>query len=167
MISQSQWTALEHVVSTLPNVISSSVEMASERIQVQLVSTVQTPAIDYRHLIFKSLGNALPLTVFVVSEIAEIDSALENTLPIQCCSSFVAPTTESERLVSEAVSTAVELEYVSVDDDLFDLNADSLVLIELATVLSEHSGTQIDIQEIFEAGTIREIARYINSELPS
>ena len=151
----------------LPGVTASSVETTPECIVVQLVAPGTTPAIDYRHLLLATIGVGTPLTVLLVDELTNLSAALDAPRPAHRRSTYVAPGSDIEAFVCATVAEAVELKQVGVEDDLFDLAADSLVLIELTTAVTERYGVQLDVQDVFEAGTVGRIAALVTAGAPS
>ncbi|WP_103530355.1 non-ribosomal peptide synthetase [Streptomyces sp. SM11] len=60
----------------------------------------------------------------------------------------VAPATENERLVCEAVAAVLRLDAVGVDQDFFQLGGDSILAISLLSALRE-AGLQVSARQIF------------------
>lgn len=161
MSAPSDRVDLTTVAAGLPGVIASSVETTPDGVVVQLVAPGTTPAIDYRHRLLADIGAGTPLTVLLMDELTEAPTALTTPLPAHRRSTYAAPTSDIEAFVCATVAEAVDLKQVGVQDDLFDLDADSLVLIELTTAVSERYGVQLDVQDVFEASTVGRIAALV------
>ncbi|MGN0448086.1 MAG: amino acid adenylation domain-containing protein, partial [Acutalibacteraceae bacterium] len=74
---------------------------------------------------------------------------------------YVAPSTEKEKLLVEAVETVLKAEKVSLLDNFFDLGGDSLKSIELTSVL-ERKGYTVNIKSIFAAKDIEALAKELS-----
>ncbi|NUT48709.1 MAG: hypothetical protein HOV94_15590 [Saccharothrix sp.] len=74
---------------------------------------------------------------------------------------FVPPATEREREVCRVWQDVLRFAEVGVEDDLLDLGGDSLLGIEIAMRLEEHFGLELDLDAVFEAGTVRGVAALV------
>ena len=70
----------------------------------------------------------------------------------------IAPRTEAERLVAEAIEQVLGQSGLSVSDDFFALGGHSLLAARLAASLSHMSGQKVPMRAIFDAPTIEQLA---------
>ena len=70
---------------------------------------------------------------------------------------YLAPTTNEEKVLVNAIETVLEIEKASVLDNFLDLGGDSLMAIELICELEDNDYT-VDIKAIFESLDIQELA---------
>ncbi|MCC7382751.1 MAG: LLM class flavin-dependent oxidoreductase [Deltaproteobacteria bacterium] len=73
---------------------------------------------------------------------------------------YVAPKSETERLLVELWSAALRLPKVGVHDNFFELGGDSRLAIEIISK-ARAAGLQLDALQFFERPTIAEIAGYL------
>ncbi len=76
---------------------------------------------------------------------------------IQSDVEYIAPTTEQEKAVAEAIKATLAIEKVGILDNFIDLGGDSLKSIELISQL-EKQGYYTDTKTIFECDTIKDLA---------
>ncbi|WP_444543655.1 amino acid adenylation domain-containing protein, partial [Nocardia asiatica] len=79
---------------------------------------------------------------------------------------FRAPVGAAETLVAETISTLLGVTEVSAEDDFFALGGDSLSAIQLAARLGEAIGAEVAVRTIFDAPTVRALARRIAVDGP-
>ena len=72
---------------------------------------------------------------------------------------FVAPETDVEMGISAVFSDVLGLDRVGLDDDFFALGGTSLLTLTLREELSAQAGVQISTRAVFEAPTVRGLAR--------
>ncbi|MEJ0000650.1 MAG: amino acid adenylation domain-containing protein [Verrucomicrobiota bacterium] len=73
-------------------------------------------------------------------------------------SKYVAPESDLETVLAELWKTALRQEKVSIDDNFFDLGADSLILTNVHRQLEARLSRDIPITDLFEFPTIRRLA---------
>ncbi|WP_189853341.1 acyl carrier protein, partial [Streptomyces griseoloalbus] len=159
-------TDLAQFVGSLPDVADSAVAFSHDRWIVVIRSSGAVSAVEYRNLIWEHLGTDTSAPVIVMadpSDIGEVTMQVVEQAVAEHRSVYTAPHDEVEEYVCAVVAAAAQSVRVGVDDDLFDLGADSLVLIEISTAVFERYGTQLDMQEVFEAGTPAQVARLIKT----
>jgi len=78
-------------------------------------------------------------------------------------SEFVAPSTEMEQTLTTICGEVLQIDQVSVLDNLFDLGGDSLSFLSIATRVQEKLGIGISVQWIFEMPVIRNLAAQIDA----
>jgi amino acid adenylation domain-containing protein/non-ribosomal peptide synthase protein (TIGR01720 family) len=71
---------------------------------------------------------------------------------------FVGPRTPTEELLAETWARLLGLERVSVDDNFFDLGADSLLAMRVVAWAREALGVELDLELVFENPTVRLLA---------
>ena len=80
----------------------------------------------------------------------------------QTCSDaeYVAPVTDEEKMLVHVLETVLGVSPIGMDDDFFDLGGDSLTAIEFIA-MAQHEGIHIELQNVYEAPTPAELAKYI------
>ncbi|MGY3602902.1 MULTISPECIES: amino acid adenylation domain-containing protein [unclassified Bradyrhizobium] len=73
------------------------------------------------------------------------------------------PRSELERQLAEIWARLLEVERVGVDQDVFALGADSLGVTQMLSRLREQFGADLLFKEIFDAPTVAELARRLQS----
>lgn len=79
---------------------------------------------------------------------------------------YVAPRTESEKLLSELWKQALGLPRVSVTDDFFALGGHSLLASQILARLKRDRGVTLSFRKLFEAPTIEKLAPFIDAAGP-
>ncbi|MEV4949706.1 acyl carrier protein [Streptomyces sp. NPDC053755] len=161
-------TDLAAFVESLPDVAACSVAFAQDRWIVAIRSGGAVSAVEYRNLTWEHLGRGTPAPVIVMedpSTVGEPTMELVERAAAESRSVYTAARDDVEEHVCRIVAAATENAVVGVDDDLFDLGADSLVLIEVSTSVFETYGVQLEMQEVFEAGTPAQVARLIKDRM--
>lgn len=69
-----------------------------------------------------------------------------------------APQTEIEEVILTMWQELLRLDAISVTDQFFEIGGDSLLAIQCMNRLIKHYGVPLSLQEIFDAGTIRNLA---------
>ena len=75
---------------------------------------------------------------------------------------YVAPRTESEKILVSAVKETLGIDKVGVSDNFFDIGGDSLKAIELISKL-ERKGYHTDTKTIFECEVLKELAQCLTA----
>ncbi|WP_434587393.1 amino acid adenylation domain-containing protein [Streptomyces sp. A5-4] len=83
--------------------------------------------------------------------------------PVIGTGSVVAPATDNERVVCEAVATVLRLEKVGVDQDFFQLGGDSILAISLLSAL-RNAGLYVTARQIFTHSVVGALAAVAGSE---
>ncbi len=73
---------------------------------------------------------------------------------------YVAPSTEREKVLAEAIEKVLNAEKVGTHDNFFDMGGDSLKAIELVSKI-EDKGYTVNVKDIFEAKDIQTLAKRI------
>ncbi|HEV2783795.1 MAG TPA: amino acid adenylation domain-containing protein, partial [Actinophytocola sp.] len=104
--------------------------------------------------------DALPLT-----RNGKLDrGALPAPDPGPAAREFVAPRTETERVVAKALAAVLGLDRVGVEDNFFELGGDSIVSIRLASRLRTAFGLDVSPRAVFRHPTVAALARMIAAE---
>jgi hypothetical protein len=78
--------------------------------------------------------------------------------------SFVAPTTELERMIAGVWQEVLELSQVGVHDNFFDLGGHSLLLVRLQSKLRDVLHTEVAIIDLLRYSTISALAKALSTE---
>jgi amino acid adenylation domain-containing protein len=79
-------------------------------------------------------------------------------------SAFIAPESETEKQIAAVLQGVLGIERVSVDDNFFDLGANSLRLARAHNQLQSVFGAQLKIVALFQNPTIKMLARFLNNQ---
>jgi len=74
---------------------------------------------------------------------------------------FVAPVTESERIIADVWKDLLNLQAVGVHDNFFDLGGHSLLVIQLHSRLSKKLGGTLTVLDLFVYPTIHTLAAHV------
>lgn len=80
---------------------------------------------------------------------------------------FVGANDHTELRLSEAFAFALGLPQVGIDDDFFELGGDSIKAIQLAARAKRQLGVSFELKDLFQAGTVRRLARTIRETQPA
>ncbi|WP_433635017.1 non-ribosomal peptide synthase/polyketide synthase [Nocardia sp. CA-120079] len=84
--------------------------------------------------------------------------------PAFVAAEFRAPGDLAETLVAETFTALLGVDLVGADDDFFALGGNSLIATQLAARLAKATGADVPVRTIFDASTVRELARRITVE---
>ena len=76
---------------------------------------------------------------------------------------FVAPDTDLQHAVAAAFSKILKVERVGLDNNFFDLGANSLLIVRVHVELNRHIEPGIPLISFFQYPTVRSLTRYIES----
>jgi amino acid adenylation domain-containing protein/non-ribosomal peptide synthase protein (TIGR01720 family) len=76
---------------------------------------------------------------------------------------FVAPSTETERLLAEVWAASLGLERVSVRSNFFELGGDSIGIIQIVARVNA-AGLRLTTKQMFQSPTVAELAAAIDAE---
>jgi amino acid adenylation domain-containing protein len=85
----------------------------------------------------------------------------------ELASAFVAPRSETERMVATIWESVLGLSGLGVDDSFFELGGHSLLATQVISRISQMLHAAIPPQTFFEQPTIAELAAYIESSQPA
>ncbi|MCC2608229.1 non-ribosomal peptide synthetase, partial [Planctobacterium marinum] len=77
---------------------------------------------------------------------------------------YVAPRTDTEKLLCEIWSEVLGVDQVGVEDNFFALGGHSLLLVNVATQLSERLHIKLKVNTLFELQTVAKLASYCDEE---
>jgi amino acid adenylation domain-containing protein len=75
---------------------------------------------------------------------------------------YIAPTTDSERLLCQLFEEMLHVRKASVSDDFFDLGGHSLLAMRLLAAVRRKTGVQVALEVVFQSPTIAAIARAVD-----
>lgn len=78
---------------------------------------------------------------------------------------YVAPSTDTERVVTELWEELFGIEPIGVQDNFFQLGGDSLMAIQLSTRLRDRLGVDLAVNDLFEEATIASVAVRVDRAL--
>ena len=78
---------------------------------------------------------------------------------------FVAASTEFERTVARVWQEVINVERIGVDDNLFDLGAHSLHIVQALEKLNRSLGADLSVTELFQYPTVGSFAKHLSREL--
>jgi amino acid adenylation domain-containing protein len=81
-------------------------------------------------------------------------------------SSFVAPSTPTERAMADAWKDLLRLDRVGVEDNFFALGGHSLLMVQVSARLRDTLGVELPLRSFFETPTIAALARKADRALP-
>ena len=78
---------------------------------------------------------------------------------------YVAPSSDTERLIAEIWERILEIEKISVQDDFFEIGGHSLVAVQAMTQLEQKTGKRLPLASLFEAPTIEKLAKLVDTDV--
>lgn len=108
--------------------------------------------------------NATPSKIFILDALPLTRSGKvdRNALPKttgQTTSGYVAPRTPTEKKLADIFQEMLGLERIGVEDNFFELGADSLTAVQLLVEIETQFSTQLSLLSLFDAPTIANLAR--------
>ncbi|MCM2311799.1 MAG: non-ribosomal peptide synthetase [Steroidobacteraceae bacterium] len=94
------------------------------------------------------------------AELAELDSALQ-----AAHGHGRAAAGQIERQLKAIVDDALPGKHVDIDDNLFDVGASSLTLIQIHEMIDELYPGQVDLTELFDFPTVSQLAKHLEEKL--
>jgi len=79
----------------------------------------------------------------------------------------VAPSTETQGHLAAVWEEVLGAQQIGIDDSFFELGGDSLRAIQFLNLFKERYGIDLSLQHLFEAPTIAQLARIIQTETPA
>lgn len=73
-----------------------------------------------------------------------------------------AEATDTEKMLAEIWVKVLKLDALDTDDDFFDIGGHSLTGFQVINRIQEKMGVEIEIDDLFEYGTLRELAAYLD-----
>ncbi|MGW9266738.1 amino acid adenylation domain-containing protein, partial [Gordonia terrae] len=81
-------------------------------------------------------------------------------------SEVVEPATPAERILAGVVAEVLGVEQVSVVDSFFDLGGNSLAAMRVAARAGAALGVEVSVRDLFDAPSVRELARRVADRVP-
>ncbi|WP_375511408.1 amino acid adenylation domain-containing protein [uncultured Nostoc sp.] len=82
---------------------------------------------------------------------------------LQLEQAYIAPQTDLERLLAGILSELLKIDRVGIDDNLFDLGATSISILQVAVRVQQELGTELPAVKLFQYSTICSLANYLHS----
>lgn len=82
---------------------------------------------------------------------------------LELSKAFVPASSDLEAALVQCFCEALNLDYVGIDDDFFDLGGDSLAAEQLHLSAQTHDMPAFPIMKLFTLGTVRNLAEWIVS----
>ncbi|MFG1932281.1 amino acid adenylation domain-containing protein [Mycobacterium sp. NPDC048908] len=155
------------VVTDLPGIGKSLVgyltpAVGADSVDVERVrARVATALPDYMTPAGYVVLDEIPITAH-----GKIDRAALPTPEIASHRTFREPTAGTERALAELFADLLGRGGVGADDSFFDLGGHSLLATKLATAIRSRCGVDLSVREIFELGTVAQLARRIDAATP-
>lgn len=134
------------------------INISSKEIQEYLEKVLphyMIPSIYYRI-------DSIPMTINGKVDKKQLPNPLE--LYCQMKKNYIAPTTETEKKLEGIWKKILKLDKIGIDENLFDIGADSLSVIQFQT-LSVNENWDIDAQEIYSNASIEKLAKKLERSL--
>jgi FkbH-like protein len=90
--------------------------------------------------------------------VAAIRAAMETSTERRLAQPYIEPTNRLERLLADLWARVLELNAVGIDDDLFDLGADSIEFVRVSSSLSEALEFEAPVSVLLDAPTVAQQA---------
>ncbi|MVT65637.1 AMP-binding protein [Bradyrhizobium pachyrhizi] len=97
----------------------------------------------------------------------ELAAGLSKTRPIQDDGKGVAPSSELERQLAGIWKDILDIDRISVDQDVFALGVDSLAMTQLILRVEECFGIMLSFEDIFNSSTVAALALRLESSKES
>lgn len=118
-------------------------------------------------------GFKVPGLILIVPEIPkgaggkikrnELAAAFSKTRPIQDGGKGVAPSSELERQLAGIWKDILDIDQISVDQDVFALGVDSLAMTQMILRVEERFGITLSFEDIFNSSTVAALALRLDS----
>lgn len=103
--------------------------------------------------------NFMQLEKFPVTRTGKVDKkALPEPTSVGRNKAYIAPSTEMEKCVAEVFSQVLNLEFIGLEDDFFELGGDSIKAIMIVSKL-RGEGYTISVKDIMKRRIVKNIAR--------
>jgi FkbH-like protein len=90
--------------------------------------------------------------------VAAIRAAMETSTERRLAHPYIEPTNRLERLLADLWARVLELNAVGIEDDLFDLGADSIEFVLVSSSLSETLEIEVPVSALLDAPTVAQQA---------
>ena len=76
--------------------------------------------------------------------------------------SYRAPETELELTIARVWQDVLKLDKVGVHDNFFDLGANSLMVVQVSSLLKDEIGREISVVDLFKYPSVKALAEHLN-----
>lgn len=76
----------------------------------------------------------------------------------------ILPQNETQRIVAEIVQEIVEIDEIDINDNLFDMGANSLHILNIQGKLEQRFQQKLNVTDLFEYTTVAAIAKYFSED---
>jgi acyl transferase domain-containing protein/acyl carrier protein len=83
----------------------------------------------------------------------------------QLTNAYVAPTSETEKIITEVWQNLLGIEEVGIYDNFFELGGDSLLIVKVQSQLQKILQKDLFTTDLFEYPTINTLAKYLSQEV--
>lgn len=150
-------------------VVAKTSEEGNKYLCGYIVSTQDIKSLDLKNYLLKSLPDYMVPTFFVQLEKIPLtpNGKVERTrLPdpdrnMNKSAQYIAPRNKKERALVKTYSKILEIKKIGIDDNLFDLGADSLAIIEIQ-IVSYSFEWNLSMQDFYRYPTIRQLSDRIS-----
>jgi len=86
------------------------------------------------------------------------------TGPLEFLGKYIAPSNDLEKAIESALKGLLNLDRVGIEDNFFDIGANSMDLVKLKTVLKDSLKMEIDVVTLFQYSSIARLSGYLSQE---
>ncbi|MBF6466099.1 non-ribosomal peptide synthase/polyketide synthase [Nocardia beijingensis] len=168
---------IESVLLATPGVAQAAVLVrddrgAGEQLVAYLVADAPVEIAVVRDAVAERLPGYMVPQAFVVLDRFPVNASGKldrSALPAPAVAPavFEAPRGEAEKLVAETFTALLGVTEVGAEDDLFTLGGNSLSATQLAARLGKATGAEVAVRTIFDAPTVRALARRLTVDGPA
>ncbi|MGZ4163608.1 MAG: non-ribosomal peptide synthetase, partial [Tumebacillaceae bacterium] len=166
---------LSHPLVKEALVVTHEFAPGDKRLAAYYVTTEPVPdlvlALELRDLVKRTLPNyMMPATFMPITRIpmnasgSKVDRRALPTPQLNLAlieQKYVAPKTETERLLSGIFSEVLGLEKVGTSDDFFTLGGHSLLATQVVSRIRETFGAELPVRSLFDTPTVSELAERV------
>lgn len=87
-----------------------------------------------------------------------------NTERPEIRSLFIPPSTEVEKKIVQAWKNVLTIDKIGINDNFFDLGGNSILIMQLAGTLKNYFSNKIDILQLFQYPTIKQLSEFLTSQ---
>ena len=157
---------IENAISSIDGVVQCAV-IVREQYICAFYTGALTDARDFRNILSTKLPKYMIPHIFTHLEkmpMTTSDKINKNSLPeidlesISTETEYIAPETNEEKALANAIGTVLNVEEVSMLDNFFNMGGDSITAIYLVSEL-EDSGYGLNVADIMQSDTLQDIAK--------
>lgn len=172
---------IENQLTTEESVANAAVSVCQTESSIQQIVAYLVPASGIQHsALIKQVKSAMesrlpeymqPSAYIVIDQMPTLEngkidksSLPEPNLSALQSTEYVAPTTETEKQICQMWESLLGLDKVGIHDRFFDIGGNSLLVIREIAQLRQTFNLEINISDLFNMQSVRELARYIDAE---